>query len=317
MAELSLALAVVLSILASIAFAAAAVLQHEAVTQQTRRDRPTGLLSHRFLAELVRRPRWWFGFGLSGLGAVLNLAALSGAPVAVVQPMTVLSMPLAVLMGRARSRTSPPGGTGVWGPVLAAMAGVAGVVVLAARHTDSHPPNESALAITAAVVAIVIAALVVAAHHGPGWLRSLSWTVAAATAYGLAAVVMKTIFSRLDAGVSLTSASVWAPALLLVVAYPLAAYLLQHGFVSGAPAVVVGGLTVTDPIVSVLIGAVLLGEILGLAPSVLAGMAGCAVVAVIAVLLLSRHHPDVQRVRTEQVRSEEAVADSRDERNHR
>lgn len=314
MAELSLAFAVVLSVLASVAFAAAAVLQHEAVTHQTRQEQPTGLLSGKFLAELIRRPRWWIGFGLSGLGAILNLAALSGAPVAVAQPITALSVPLAVLMGRARSRTRTGVGPALWGLILAAMAGVSGFVVLAARHSESHPPDIGSLLVVAVVVAVLIAALVVAAHHGPGWLRSLSWTVAAATAYGLAAVVVKAIFTQLETGVGLTAPTVWGPALLLVMAYPLAAYLLQHGFISGAPAVVVGGLTVTDPIVSVVIGALLLGEVAGLDAPVVVAMSACAVVAVGAVLLLSRHHPDVQRVRAEQVRSVGAAADVPDER---
>src|SRR5699024_10090412 len=100
-------------------------------------------------------------------------------------------------------------------------------------------------------------------------------------------------------GAALSSPTVWLPGLVLLLAYPAAGYLLQHGFVSGAPEVVIGGLTVVDPIVAVLIGAFLLGEGSLLAPSVLVVMLACAVVAVAGIVVLSRHHPDAQRARQE------------------
>lgn len=310
MDELSLSVAVVLSVLASCAFAGAAVLQHEAIGHQSRRSehdqvRRTRLLSLGFLRDLVRRPLWWIGFGLSGLGAVLNLTALSGAPVAVVQPITVLSVPLAVLASRWRAAHTKAGhartasGPSLWIGVAAAMVGVTCFVALAARHTTSHPPSALPILVAGVAVAVAVVVLVLVGQRGPDWAHSLAWAGGAATAYGLAAAYMKTIFTQLEHGIGLSAPTVWAPGLVLLLAYPVAAYMLQNAFVSGAPEAVVGGLTVIDPIVAVVIGAWLLGEGSGLPALVVAAMLACAVVAVVGVVVLSRHHPDAQRARAD------------------
>ncbi|MFW6600346.1 hypothetical protein ACQBAU_12795 [Propionibacteriaceae bacterium Y2011] len=303
--------AIALSVIAALAFAVAAVLQHEAVGHQMedhgngrggsgdshddrRQRRHLGLA---FFRDLLRRPRWLIGFSMSGLGALLHLAALRGAPVAVVQPIAVLSVPLAVLIGMWRSHRRPNGA--VWGGVAAAMAGVSIFVWLAARNTASELPATSHIIIAGLAIAALITVLVLLGQRGPDWVHSLAWTGGAASAYGLAAGYMKTIFVQLDHGVPLSAPTIWLPGIVLLLTYPAAAYMLQHAFVSGSPAVVVGGLTVTDPMLAVLLGAFLLGETSQLTPVVTMGMVGCAVVAVLGVGMLSRYHPDVVRVTEE------------------
>ena len=304
MDELNLPVAIVLSVSASIAFAGSAVLQHEAIGHQVSdrhgddpEDRPR-VLSIAFFRSLLRRPLWWVGFGLSGVGALLNLTALSGAPVSVVQPITVLSVPFAVLLGMWRNRRRPHGV--VWLAILAAMVGVTCFVALAAHNTVSHPPATTHILWSGLGAAVLVAVLLVGGNRGPGWVHSLSWACGAAACYGLAAAYMKAVFVQLEHGASLTDPTVWLPVLVLLLAYPAAGYMLQHGFVSGAPEVVIGGLTVVDPIVAVLIGAFLLGEGSRLPGGVLAVMLGCAVLAVAGVVVLSRYHPDAQRSRDAQ-----------------
>lgn len=299
MDELNLPVAVVLSVSASIAFAGAAVLQHEAIGSQVAQrhgadptDRPR-VLSLRFFRSLLQRPGWWIGFGLSGVGALLNLIALSGAPVSVVQPITVLSVPFAVLLGMWRSHRRP--NRIVWLAILGSLVGVTCFVGLAANTTVSHPPAATHILWSGLAIAALVVVLLVAGQRGPAWVHSLSWACGAAACYGLAAAYMKAIFVQLEHGGSVTDLTVWLPGLVLAVAYPAAAYMLQHGFVSGAPEVVIGGLTVVDPILAVLIGAFLLGEGSQVPPLVRLVMLGCAAVAVAGVIVLSRHHPDAQR----------------------
>lgn len=308
-----------MSVLASAAFAAAAVLQHEALGHQmddhASRD-PHGTQGHRrldlgFFKDVLRRPRWWFGFGLSGIGAVLNLTALSGAPVAVVQPITVLSVPFAVLLGMWRSHRRP--NRAVWLGIAAAMVGVATFVSLAASNTSSHPPATSHIAISGALVAVGVVAVVMAGRRGPTWVRSLSWAAGAAGAYGLAAAYMKAIFVQLDNQVPLSAPTVWLPGAVLVIAYPVAGYLLQHALVSGAPEIVVGGMTVIDPILAVLIGAFLLGEGNRLSPVVTLTMVGCGLLAVVGVVVLSRYHPDAERAHEAEAQRDQPVATGGDD----
>jgi hypothetical protein len=80
----------------------------------------------------------------------------------------------------------------------------------------------------------------------------------------------------------------------MALAFALGAWMVQHGYLAGSPEVVVGALTVTDPVVAVLIGLFLLGEG-GFALPVLLGMVLSALVAVSGVVVLSSHHPEVQQ----------------------
>ncbi|MFX4271386.1 hypothetical protein ACQBAR_12325 [Propionibacteriaceae bacterium Y1685] len=293
---MNLPVAIGLSVLAATCFAFAAVYQHQAVGRQTSTgDRSMSLGT---FGRLLRQPRWLFGFGLSGLGALLHLSALSGASVAVVQPLAILAVPFAVLIGMRRSGTRP--GVGVMLGVLASMAGVATFVALAAHNTASQLPTPSHIIGVGVVVALLIAVLVMLAHRGPAWLHSLCWAAAGAAAYGLAAAYMKAIFVQHAEGVPLTSPTIWAPAIVLVATYPAAAYMFQHAFLSGAPEVVVGAMTVIDPMLAVLLGGFLLGEGNSLTPLVASGMVLCGVVAIIGVVVLSRHHPDAERNRTDE-----------------
>ncbi|MDN5727875.1 MAG: hypothetical protein L0G99_18380 [Propionibacteriales bacterium] len=287
----NLPVAIGLSVLAATCFAFAAVYQHQGVDGQTTAgDRSLSLGT---FGRLFRQPRWLFGFGLSGLGALLHLSALSGASVAVVQPLAILAVPFAVLIGMRSTGKRP--GTGVVLGILAAMIGVAIFVTLAANNTSSQLPSPSHIVGVGGAVALLIAVLVFLARRGPGWLHSLCWAAAGAAAYALAAAYMKAIFVQYAAGVALTSPTIWAPAIVLVATYPAAAYMFQHAFLSGAPEVVVGAMTVIDPMLAVLLGGFLLGEGSSLTPLVASGMVMCGLVAVAGVVVLSRHHPDADR----------------------
>ena len=74
-------------------------------------------------------------------------------------------------------------------------------------------------------------------------------------------------------------------------------WLVQQAFASGPPEVVIACLTVVDPIVAVLLGAMLLGE--GAATPARPGCCWCsaAVAATAGVVALARHHPDAVRPR--------------------
>src|SRR5690606_16678175 len=113
---------------------------------------------------LLRRPLWWIGFGLSGVGALLNLIALSGAPVSVAQPIAVLSVPFAVLLGMWRSHRRP--NRAVWLSIAAAMIGVTLFVTLAAVNTDSHNPATSDILLSGLFAAAFVVGVLVLGRRG-------------------------------------------------------------------------------------------------------------------------------------------------------
>src|SRR4051794_653486 len=112
--------AIGLAAAAACCFAGTVHLQHSAVHRAT-----TGpVLRLRSVRTILRTPGWYAGLGLAGLGAVLHLLALTMAPIAVVQPIGVLTLVLTVMFARTRLTRRVITALGM------SVAGLAGFVVL-------------------------------------------------------------------------------------------------------------------------------------------------------------------------------------------
>ncbi|WP_157974065.1 DMT family protein [Desertihabitans aurantiacus] len=288
------AVAIGLGLVAAVCFALAAAQQHHAVGRHVERTDNDRHLSLRHFLGLMRTPRWLSGVGFGALGALLHVNALRLAPVSVVQPVGVMAVPLSVLLTARRTRVRPP--AKVWAGVAATLVGVLGFVLLTAGNAGSEVPRFSHVLVVSGVVAVLCLSLVAAATRAPGRWPTLLWASAGACAFGLASAYVKALFLILGAGTPLTSPQVWGTALVMGLAFALGGWMTQHGYLAGSPEVVVGALTVTDPVVAVLIGLFLLGEG-GFALPVLAGMLVSGLVAIAGVVVLSSHHPEVAKHR--------------------
>lgn len=288
------AVAVGLGLVAAVCFALAAAHQHRAVGEQVAGAADRQHLGLRHFWTLVRTPRWLFGTGFAALGATLHINALRLAPVAVVQPVGVIAVPLSVLLTARRTRTRPP--RTVWLGVAATVLGVSGFVLLTAGSARSQVPRWSEVMVVTGVVTAVCAVLVLLARRVGGRSATLLWATAGACAFGLASAFVKALFLLFAAGTGLTDPAVWGTASVMVVAWVLGAWMVQHGYLAGSPEVVVGALTVTDPVVAVLIGVLMLGEG-GFGLPTAGAMLGCAALAVAGVIALSGYHPEVQERR--------------------
>ena len=115
---MSLAVAVPLGIASALVYGTSIVFQHgEANTHGTE--------DAKRLVSLLRNPRWLMAIGGDFVGFLLQIAALSAGPVVVIQPLVVLMLPVALVVGwlpggprPARSTTSAAwriiGGLGVF-----------------------------------------------------------------------------------------------------------------------------------------------------------------------------------------------------------
>ena len=72
---------------------------------------------------------------------------------------------------------------------------------------------------------------------------------------------------------------------------------MQQAHAAGAPAVVVGCLTVIDPLVAVGLGITMLGEGGGTTVGITFGLVAFAMLGLGAALLLARRHPEAQHAR--------------------
>jgi drug/metabolite transporter (DMT)-like permease len=287
--------AILLATLGAFCFAGAAVLQHRAVTATAPvRAGPGGprrALSLSGLLAATRRPGWLLGLALAGGGTLLHGAALVLAPLSVVQPVGVLAVPCAVLLSAIRTGRRPGGG--VLAAVAVCVAGVAAFVGIAAgTAVNSQPPGGATLIAGLAVAAVVLALAAVGLDH-TGWIRCVSCATAGAVAFGLVSTLLRAVSQEVVFGArALLDLSVLATVAGIGVALLVGGWLVQQAFASGPPEVVIACLTVVDPIVAVLLGAVLLGEGAATPASTWLLLMAAAAAATAGVVALARHHPD-------------------------
>jgi hypothetical protein len=293
---MAVGVAVGMGLLAAVLFAVAAVVQNAAVTAVVRVGQ-TQLVGGEQFRSLARSRTWVGGVSLTAIASVVHAGALVLAPVAVVQPIGVLSVPLAVLLAASRTRIRPP--AVVWATAAACLGAVAGFVVLADIGLGTSPAPRLVDVVVAALVAGAIAgASALWASGRSGWLRCAGFAASGATAFGLVSALMRLIALHLATGVNdLDDVGVWLPASGIALALVVGGWAVQQAHAAGAPAVVVGCLTVIDPLVAVGLGITMLGEGTGTTLATAGGLVAFAVLGLGAALLLARHHPDAEHAR--------------------
>lgn len=287
--------AVGLAVVAAVLFAVAAVAQNGAIAAVIdRTPRATAVLRGAELRTLARSRRWLGGISLTAVASVIHASALILAPVAVVQPIGVLSVPFAIVIAARRTRTRPL--AAVQMAVVICLLAVAGFVVLTESALGSTPrPRFIGVLAAALTAAAVVGLLVLWALGRTGWMRCVGFAASGATAFGLVSALMRLLSLNLTAGVNdLDDAGVWLPAGGIVAALLVGGWAVQQAHASGAPAVVVGCMTVIDPLVAVVLGITMLGEGGTASSGTVLGLLGFAVLALSAAVLLASRHPAAQ-----------------------
>jgi drug/metabolite transporter (DMT)-like permease len=162
-----------------------------AVAWQAMEARQVAQDDRRLLLRLARRPRWLLATGLAALGWPLQLAALSLAPVTVVQPALATGLVVLLVMGRLVLH-EPVGGV----EIASAGAIITGVAVLAWAAPDRATATAGTLALALAVgVPGAIAALPLIVKSS-GRLS----TVAAGCAFACTGLTSKLVSDALASG---------------------------------------------------------------------------------------------------------------------
>ncbi|GAB3053494.1 DMT family transporter [Sediminivirga luteola] len=246
----------------------------------------------RRIAALLRSPRWMIGLGFMGAGTALNVGALALAPVMVVQPVGALSLIISVLLGVYVRKVRLP--KRVVAAVVICIVGVTAFVTTSAIKAtaqlhlgaEAHPLAWITLAV------LVPSTLLVALVRRPPQLILIG---VAGVLFACVATTVHVVAGQLmHSGLGGVS---WFNVLTALGAGLLGSWLVQLAYASGPPETVIAGLTVVDPVIAVLLGALVLGEaagasLVGLGLMCLFGAAACG-----GVIVLANYHPDV-RVRT-------------------
>lgn len=283
-------LAILLAVLAAVALAFGAQFQNDAVVEHhVPKKRNKGSLNLKQIFALWSRPRWVSGLALMVVGIVLQLAALTLAPLIVVQPIGAIALVITSVLNARINRTRITQLTAL--AIGLCTIGIAGFVIMASSVAHEVPINDDrlreVLGVLGAILAIFGLLFAVFARR----VNAITYIVGAGVLYGFVATLAKVVIQRVYQGQFEWLTVLCLVALLIAVA--LGGWFVQNAYSSGPPDLVIAGLTVIDPLVAVSIGIIILGEAQQANPITMFGFGFTALIAVVGVWVLSKVHPEL------------------------
>ena len=265
--------AVALSLVSAVAYAAAAVAQERLAS----RDSGAGVL------RLLGSGAWWSTVGLNAAAALLHVVALKYGPLTVVQPLGALTLVAAVPLGaRAAGRRV---GAAEWRGTALTLAGLAALLV-----TASGPAPTRVLSLPEALAVAATTAALIGALSRPGARPGLRHATASGFASGVASALTQTLTVAVTGRSGTPGAEVVVVA-VLVAAFAAGGLLLSQTAYRGGLGAPLAVVTLANPVAAAVIGLSLLGQGLrGGATGVLLALAGAALAAR-GVVLLTRSAP--------------------------
>jgi drug/metabolite transporter (DMT)-like permease len=245
------------------------------------------LLQRRFAARVVSAwlstPQWWLAVALNAAGGVLHVAALRFGPLLLVQPLGLLSLVLAIILGAVeyRRRIRPV----EWRGLALTCIGLAGLLMLIdANSATALRPGQ-----LPPLLAVVTGLLAVTGAASRKFRAGSLWAaVAAGIAFGVASALAQTLTIALSGNIASilepVNAGIAAATAVLAGAGLFFTQLSLRGHFGAALATS----TLTDPIVAAVIGIALLGERLHFGFVGIALGLACAVLAADGIVILSR-----------------------------
>ncbi|MDX3614320.1 DMT family protein [Streptomyces europaeiscabiei] len=269
--------AVALSLVSAVAYAAAAVAQERLASRST----DTGV--RRMLASGA----WWSSVALNAGAALLHVVALRYGPLTVVQPLGALTLVAAVPLGArvaGRRVTATE-----WRGTALTLAGLAAILIAA-----SGPAPDDVLSVPEAVAVAGATAALIGFLSRPGTEPGLRHAGASGMASGVASALTQTVtVAATDRSGSLLDVEVVVVA-LLVASFAVGGLLLSQTAYRGGLGAPLAVVTLANPLAAAVIGLSLLGEGLrGGVAGVSLAVAG-ALVAARGVVLLTRVTPVVE-----------------------
>ncbi|AXI80418.1 DMT family transporter [Peterkaempfera bronchialis] len=210
------------------------------------------------IIELLHQPVWLGGFGAVIAAACFQALALLNGELSLVQPLFVLELPFALLLGGlVLGRRMPRRG---WAAVACVVVGL-GVALWAAAPSPgtASPPTHRWIAVLVCCVAAVAVLVAVALPRPESGLRAACFGAAAAIGYALTAALMKDatqVWSHYGPGGFFTAWQTYG----FAAAGVGAVFLLENAMQSGPLVASQPALTLGDALVSLSLGVTLFHE---------------------------------------------------------
>jgi hypothetical protein len=249
-----LLLCVIFALLTAASNASAAVLQRKAAAQV-----PSERSMHvSLVADLMRRRVWLAGIALVIVAALCQAAALAFGPIALVQPIFIIELPVTLVLATLIMRNRRAVHQLPWAAIITTTIALgAGLAIAAPSGATDAAQNTSwiiALIATAGFEALLITAAL-GVHGEP---RAALLGLAAACGYALTAALMKNAMADLNTGAVrfFTNWHIYATAAAGVGAL----FLLQNALQAGSLVASQPMLTVGDALISISLGVTLFSE---------------------------------------------------------
>jgi hypothetical protein len=248
--------AILLGLGAAVLFAVGSAMEQSS----TKQEKPTRTLDPRLILHLLHRPRWVLGWVPVVGGTVLQALALRIGALALVEPLLLVGVFVAVPLSAAFNRQRPQPRDFV--VVALGLVGLTLFLVAADPRAGVSEATTSAwLPVLVAVPVLFIVCLGVA-RRIEGAARGVVLGIGAGLLYGFDVSLLKTITVQLGGGLAAVFTNWHIYALML--GGLVALILNQNAFQSGRIAAPLTTIALVDPIVSVLIGVTVYQETLSL-----------------------------------------------------
>jgi hypothetical protein len=247
-------LCVIFALLTAASNAIAAVLQRRAAAQVP----PERSMHISLFADLLRRRVWLAGIGMVAVAAVAQAAALATGPIALVQPIFIIELPVTLVLATLASRGRAALGLLPWRPIIITTVALGAGLAIAAPTGAINRAETRSWIVALAATAAFEAALITMAVSTRGEPRAALLGLAAACGYALTAALMKNAMADLNLGIVqfFTGWHLYATAMAGVGAL----FLLQNALQAGTLVASQPMLTVGDALISIAYGVTLFSE---------------------------------------------------------
>jgi hypothetical protein len=303
-----------ITLLAALLIGTGFVLQQDAAV----REPDSRFLSLRLMTDLVRAPLWLAGILAMIAGQVLAAWSIGHLTLSVVEPLLttnliwalILAVPLAARRSRAAHPVppGPPAGDSAPGQPKRSVRAweVAGAAVLCigvgllSAERSTKPIGLSFGSVShwpaAAMIAAVAFICVQAGRRRQGRDRALLTGIAAGLVFGIQDALTRQTLEVLQAGGISGLFTTWAPYALLG-AGAIGIWLMQSAFSAGPIQMSLPAISAGEPLVGIMLGIVVFGDRIQVAPGQLA-IKVCGIVALVAGVILVARAPALSQLRT-------------------
>jgi hypothetical protein len=249
-----LLLCVIFALLTAASNASAAVLQRKAAAQVA----PERSMHVSLVADLMRRRVWLAGIALVIVAALCQAAALAFGPIALVQPIFIIELPVTLVLATLIMRNRRAIHQLPWAAIITTTIALGAGLAIASPSGATDAAQDTSWVIALIATAGFEALLITAALGVRGEPRAALLGLAAACGYALTAALMKNAMADLNAGAVrfFTNWHIYATAAAGVGAL----FLLQNALQAGSLVASQPMLTVGDALISISLGVTLFSE---------------------------------------------------------